>query len=360
MKAISTHLNIQWKTVIIIGNRAYRNMWDELILLWTVKLLLRDGKNIIISCLDPLWLKHFFKQFLTEKEILSITFIHELPKGFRSFFRWIKKGWIRELKYFWTTDSVILGGWEIFTAENPSAYRGYRALWMRPFLFKKILWDFLGNSTKFLYLMWGIQVPDSKVQQIHLNFWLKNSDHLYLRDFQTIEEVENFINSHSEWNEESLSKKIDFCMDTSYFAYPWNEVLITEGREVSPEKYIVVNICDQNFVSDVANDIKPYLDQGYKIYYIPVYRSHKGIPSDLHFKHILEEKLNAKHPFEILDWIDDFQRFVSVLKGAETVFCTRLHLFLVASYLQVTTKVYPYQRKIIKMQKVLENVLIKK
>jgi hypothetical protein len=26
----------------------------------------------------------------------------------KSAFKWLKKGWLKELKYFWTTDTVIL------------------------------------------------------------------------------------------------------------------------------------------------------------------------------------------------------------------------------------------------------------
>jgi hypothetical protein len=38
------------------------------------------------------------------------------------------------------------------------------------------------------------------------------------------------------------------------------------------------------------------------------------------------------------------------------VITPRLHLFLVSSYLWVPIKVYPYQKKILKMKKTLENL----
>jgi hypothetical protein len=34
-----------------------------------------------------------------------------------------------------------------------------------------------------------------------------------------------------------------------------------------------------------------------------------------------------------------------------------LHLYLIASFLGCNTKVYPYQRKILKMQKVIDKLL---
>ena len=59
---------------------------------------------------------------------------------------------------------------------------------------------------------------------------------------------------------------------------------------------------------------------------------------------------------EILDREHDFASFVKVIQGAEIVISTRLHLFLMASFMGVKTKVYPYQKKILKMQKVLEKL----
>jgi hypothetical protein len=41
------------------------------------------------------------------------------------------------------------------------------------------------------------------------------------------------------------------------------------------------------------------------------------------------------------------------------VISSRLHLFLIASFLWVPTKVYPYQKKILKMQKTILSPFIK-
>jgi polysaccharide pyruvyl transferase WcaK-like protein len=57
-----------------------------------------------------------------------------------------------------------------------------------------------------------------------------------------------------------------------------------------------------------------------------------------------------------LDWEDDFDKFTEKLANAEIVISTRLHLFLISSFLGVRTKVYPYQKKILKMQEVLRNI----
>ncbi|MDR3169214.1 MAG: hypothetical protein LBU27_05685 [Candidatus Peribacteria bacterium] len=112
-----------------------------------MKLLLAQKKQIIISCYDPKWLSAFFSQFI---DIQQIVFIHEIPKGPRSAFQWLKKGGLKELMYFRTTDTVILGGGEILTEESRTSYR-YRLVSMRPFLlarcFRKV------GKKGFLYVM---------------------------------------------------------------------------------------------------------------------------------------------------------------------------------------------------------------
>jgi hypothetical protein len=61
--------------------------------------------------------------------------------------------------------------------------------------------------------------------------------------------------------------------------------------------------------------------------------------------------------FEMLYWRDDFENFLNVLWWAEKVFSVRLHLFLISEFIWLDTTVYPYQKKIIKMQKVIDKVL---
>jgi hypothetical protein len=112
-----------------------------------VKLLLVQKKQIIISCYDPKWLSDFFSQFI---DVQQITFIHEIPKGPRSAFQWLKKGGLRELRYFWTTNTIILGGGEILTEESKTSYR-YRLVSMRPFLLARCFRA--GGKKGFLYVM---------------------------------------------------------------------------------------------------------------------------------------------------------------------------------------------------------------
>ena len=338
----NSQLNIKGKNILIIGNRSYKNMGDELILLWTVKLLLQQNKKIIISCYDPQWLQSFFSQFL---DLSSITFIHEIPKGIRSTFQWLKEGWLKELKYFWITDTVILWWGEIITEENPSAY-WYRLVGMWPFLLRKCF--SFKRKTRSLYVMWWIQIPQSRWKKRLFTSLLNRVTHLYLRDFQAVEEIKNFWYLNT-----------DFFMDTSYFSYERSNI----KKEKEHEKYIIVNLNKngEKFIDEVVQDVEKYVEKWYSVYYVPVAKGQNTYYNDIQYKEKLEQLFsgNSKKSLEIqvLDRESDFQYFIKMVKNAEIVISTRLHLFLVASFLGTMTKVYPYQRKILKMQEVINAII---
>jgi hypothetical protein len=144
-------------------------------------------------------------------------------------------------------------------------------------------------------------------------------------------------------------------MDTSYFAYERPIVASPDPTlSATPHPYIIVNLNKNGsrFLDDIARDIAAYAEKGYTIYFVPVAKGHNAYYHDIHYKKLLEERLNGGR-LQVLDRESDFSSFVSFVKGAEIVISTRLHLFLIASFLGVATKVYPYQRKILKMQEVI-------
>ena len=104
---ISNELHIEGKKVLVVGFWGYQNMGDELILLGTIKLLLAQGKEIFVVSANNEWLKSFFSQFIN---ISPITFVDELPRGFRSLRKYILKKSYKQLKYFFQVDTVVLGG----------------------------------------------------------------------------------------------------------------------------------------------------------------------------------------------------------------------------------------------------------
>ena len=336
---ITSKLDVKWDVVLLVGNWWYRNMWDELILLWNVKLLLNQWKKVIIACYDPKWLCKFFSQFIDVKKVI---FISELPKGFRSLFKYVFKYWMRWFFRFWNVDTIVLWGWEILTEENPWAYWYWKmSIW--PFLFKKRFQKLFKKKKSDLYIMWGVQVPKNFKNKRKLLALLNNTTACYLRDFNAVSEISPYV-----W-------KCDFFMDTSYFSYDWNSV----SKKKVYKEYIVINLNKngEQFFSELVRDIKHYCDENYCVYYVPIAKWNNTYYDDLQYYERLKEALGNDVDLVLLDWEVDFDSFVKILKWAKKVYSSRLHLYLIASFLGCDTKVYPYQRKILKMQKVIDKLL---
>ena len=340
---INSKLEVKGKDILIVWNRWYRNLWDELILLWTVKLLLQQNKKVTIVCYDPEWLRDFFVQFI---DVRKVSFIPELPKWIRSLFRYIFMYWLKWFTRFLWADTIILWWWEILTEENPWAYWYWR-MSIRPFLWKKKLENLFKERNKSdLYIMWWVQIPKNSKKKRQLLSLLKYTTACYLRDFDAVDEITTHI------------QNCEIFMDTSYFAYEWDKVSLSNEKKIE-KPYVVVNLNKnaEKFFDELVQDIKSYSQRGYRIYYVPIAKGNNIYYQDLQYSQRLEKSLWENVDFALLDWESDFENFVKVLKWAEKVFSSRLHLYLIASFLGCDTKVYPYQRKILKMQKVINELL---
>lgn len=336
---INKHLNISEKHILIIGNRSYKNMGDELILLWTTKLLLDEEKKITIAAYNPQWLEKFFSQFI---DTSKITFVTEIPKWFRSRIRYIREGKLKEWKLWKKANAVIIGWGEIITEENRHSYR-YRLVSLLPIL----------RTPR--YLMGGIQKPKKLFNRLLFTKILKRTKHIFARDTDTIHELKNYG-----FND------VEFFMDTSYFAYKWNSNRSplsrgdAKGRGVQPsKKYIVINVNKnaEQFLPDIIEDVKHRYKKWYEIFYVPVAKGKGEIYDDKAYAHKIQRASMIKdQQFSILDREEDFGKFAKILAWASIVISSRLHLFLIASFLGVPTKAYPYQKKILKMQKIVKDI----
>lgn len=299
-------------------------MWDELILLWNVKLLQKQWKQIFIVSQDNKRLKEFLSK---EVDCSNITFLDELPRGFRSAIRYIKKNGFSQIKDFWNIDTVILWWGEILTEESPHSY--YYWFWS--------IWPSL-LLRKNLYIMWGVQVPQKRINKILFNWILRRTNNIYCRDFDCVSELKKY------WFENA-----EFFMDTSYFVRDnWKKYLHKNGK-----KYIVVNINKngKQFMDDLKREVKIYLDKWYECYFVPVC---DGWTDDDN-KFFPEIKKNFPS-IKLKKWDDDFEKFLQFLWWAEIVVSARLHLYLISEYIWLDTKVFPYQKKINKMQRVISEI----
>lgn len=344
LRKINDSLDINWETVLLIGNRWYKNLGDELILLWNIKLLLKQWKTITATSYEPERSKKFFSQFI---DIDKIDFIPELPKWFRSFFKYIFKYWCKWFTKFFSSDSLLLGWWEILTEEKPRAYR-YRKLSTWPFLLTQRLQKILKTKRRSnLYIMWWADIPKSKRKRRLLDSLLRHATTCYFRDFQAVENIQSITD-----------KKCEFFMDTSFFSYNWDWVVANKKKKWE-KPYVVVNLNKnaESFFDDLVQDIKAYTKKWYRIYYVPIAKGHTIYYQDWQYCQRLEKALWKDIEFALLDWETDFDYFTKMLKWAEKVFSSRLHLYLISTFLHCDIKVYPYQRKILTMKEVIEKTL---
>ena len=139
-------------------------------------------------------------------------------------------------------------------------------------------------------------------------------------------------------------------MDTSWEAYPWERIKKTEIT--SKTALINLNKNGERFFDDLLEECKKLLQDWYTLKYVSVSKGRNSVYNDEYYRKQLESRLGLV--LESLDRESDFWAFVQEVKNADLVVTARLHLFLIASYLWVETKVFPYQKKILKMQKMRE------
>lgn len=319
------HLKIQGKRVLLVWFWGNKNLGDELILIGTIRLLLKEGKQPIVVSQDPEFLKNFCAQFF---DVSKVEFIYELPRGIRSWYRYFTKGYYQAFSAFYSCDAIILGGGEILTEENPNAYWYWRYS----------MWGALIRPKIKLYVMWGVQIPKKWYNRPLFNLLKKKVEKRYLRDFVAIEELKDFGIHNTE-----------FFMDTSYFIVDdWSKYKKTEKSD----PYIVVNLNSnaEKFFDQMVPYVQEYQAKGYKLYYVPIC---KGLDDDGRYLARFEQ---SGISMEVLDWEKDFDAFMHILANAEKVIGTRLHCFLVSRFLWAAVQVFPYQKKILKMQKVLSKL----
>lgn len=321
---IKKDLDIKWDKVLLVWFWWFKNMWDELILLWNIKLLQKQWKKIFVISQDNTRLKAFLSK---EIDCSDITFVDELPRWIRSSIRYLKKNWLKQLKLFFQIDTVILWWWEILTEESSHSYHyRFRSIW--PSLFFR----------KNLYIMWGVQIPRKKLNKKLFNFTLKRTCKIFCRDFEWVEELKKYGFENAE-----------FFMDTSYFVRDNRD----KYKKESDENYIVININSnwKHFMEDLKNESKKYINQWYNCCFVPVCTWWTD-DDNRFFDELKKDFQNIK----IYKWDDDFEQFLQFLWWAKCVISARLHLYLISEYMWLNVINFPYQKKILKMQNVMKKL----
>jgi len=361
------------KTLLLIWNRGNKNLWDELILVWTLKMLLEKKENIfsassdflpldvekaferkiwdfnydkiIIPTSDISFSQSFLANFFTQDQLNKIQLVKELPHWIRSFFKFLPH--IKDLKKYFQADDLMVGWGEIFTDRWDGSGGWYFLVTALPFFIKKLF----GKAWKVILTGW-IDTPQRWFNKILFPWWLSQSDEFYLRDFNSIEVVSSLL--YQKYFKFNLSKyfekikNLHFMFDTSKVAFDRDIFQKQKG----PKHHLVgININPigwQKYKTQYLDYVEQKIAQWNKIVYIPF-----NLAQDSRFFEILKEKFGSNRVILSVDWSKDFVGFIRQLLELDEILATRLHLFLIATYMDLQVISLPYQNKVKKFQAVL-------
>lgn len=345
---ISDYLPIDWKRICSIGNRGHHNFGDELILVGLMRLLKKQGWNskkqkLYVSGWDLEFLKKFHRYFFELEELQSVNYIQEIPHGIRSLLRFLTF-WLFDFLTYFRCDVFIIWGGELFTEETPGSYLYW--FWsLLPYWIRKIfVW-----TTK-LYVMGGVQQPKKRYNQIILKYIIGRSDWCFLRDGESVEVVKKI-------KELAKGKKdnwVEWFMDTSYFAIEETRSKKQETRIENWLKHIIINTSPlaQKWTEQLRDIVWQYYDKWYTIYFLSAFFTSNPEQDDMS----CFVKLQKEFPFlQLLDRRDR-DTFLIIFKSAEKVYCSRLHIFLIATFLNLKVQPYAYQKKLEKIQALLDKL----
>jgi polysaccharide pyruvyl transferase WcaK-like protein len=73
----------------------------------------------------------------------------------------------------------------------------------------------------------------------------------------------------------------------------------------------------------------------------------------------IKDKLddNQKANFKLLDWDKNRDKFIEIFSKAQKAIGTRLHFYIICKYFNINITPLPYQKKVEKMQKVVDCVI---
>ena len=320
-KKVTLHIN--WKNMLLIWNRWYKNLWDEIILLWLVRNLLDQGKRCSIVSIDPDWLQQFFAQFDLDHE--RIVYLMESPKGVRSFLRYMRRWSRRELSVRRQSDGVIVWWWEIMTEESWAWY-WYRFFSLLPMVGKHFS----------LSLMGWIQPPQKRVNKLFRSRWKKRVDHVYVRALEDVSVLE--VDGR---------KNVSWYMDTSYEALD-RSVYASEEKTNT----IVMNVSHlgEKYIDDIVERVLARSDEHTRYFFLPM--SRESWDDDRPYREIFREKL--WRDVGELDREVDLAWVMKTLASAQYIVWTRLHCYLLSYFVWWDVEWLPYQRKVAKMQRTIK------
>ncbi len=343
---ISDQLAIDWKKICLVGNRWHHNFGDELICIGLIKLLIKHNvedwklKALYVSCGDSSFLKEFYRYFFSEQELKYIHYIQEIPHGFRSWWRFLTSK-LTDLWTYFRCDTFIIGWGELFTEETPGSYL-YWFVSLFPFWLRSLF-----KPTR-LYVMWGMQEPRTWYNKLLLKWIVKSTSACFLRDEESVDaakKTKHMLPSSATW---AISRFID----TSYFALDYVTLQKNNIKDNQKTKHIIVNTnpLSTKWTAELSDIVWQYHVLGYQVYFLPAFFTSNPQQDDMACYELLKKQHNFIQLLDRRNW----DQFIPLFMSTEKIFCSRLHVFLVAAFLDKDVQAYPYQKKISKNREILK------
>lgn len=353
--AISTNLPIQWNKLCLIGNRWHCNFGDELIVIGLIKLLQinRSFSTLYIAWWQRDFLQKFHSSFFNQHQLFHFRYLQEIPHGIRSLLQFIIKTPYHIIDYL-RCDTFILGWWELFTEETPGSY-----LYRRRSLFPIRVRLLFGFRTS-LYIMWWVQLPSRWYNTWIVKMIINKSAWSFLRDQESVDIVRSLRKKDDTIDADTTIDS--WFIDTSYFAYgeqsSHSATLIASRHIDTSPPHIIINSnpLSPSWSASLVEIIQSHLERWYSIYFLPAFFTPNPSQDDMVCYHQLHKQFPS---LLILDWRDR-ESFIPIFLSAYHIYCSRLHIFLIASFFSLPVTPYPYQKKIVKNTEILKMTWILK
>lgn len=295
--------------------------------------------KIFVTTWNKQRLKGFQAKFLDEEILSKIEYITELPHWFRSFLKYLKRenlSWF--FKYF-QADKLVIWWWEIFTDEMKTTWIDL-TISAFPFFLRKLF------KKSEIFLTWGIQSPKSFLSKIIYKFWINNSKKIFLRDFKSFDDILSFSDN------KETREKLCFMFDLSILFFSPQDIKEYYADKNKKKTSIVnLNPKGEKYFEEVLKEVESDLKNWYEVYYFPA-----NILEDSKYFNEIKHKLESKQTdnFKLLDWDKNWGKFIEIFSQAEKAIGTRLHFYIICKYFNINIKPLPYQKKVEKIQKVVE------
>ena len=292
----------------LVGYYGYKNIWDELLLLWLLSYFndLYNPTSISVKSWDVKWLQ----SWLTKHKDLLVELWVETPIDT-----------VESIPYFPSkNDLLILGWWEVITDARSFPYNGWNH-------FARYLPYFLSKKVVIAWGIWTIKKPRTWLLY-KLIFW--HSTGVVVREQFSFDIVTPF------------SDKVTLHRD---FAYDVLEKISTQNNS-NWSKYVIINLNNHIWNKDLKKKITDIYNS-YQKKWVQVYYIAGAMWKDDSDMKIYHQLLVVCKNLELYNRTNyTLPEICWFISGASKWYVTRLHIALLCDYYKVPIDTIVYQEKV--------------